>query len=163
MSKGVTTMNDKYRAVYDAVAGFWVVSQGDNYRDNARFYGPTAEQDARNYAAELNSRVPKIELPTEPGLYLVNFDGDSSNIEVFDVVYPSGEGLRLFGGELRYDPYEGDTFTRLYTESEVRELRAAAVESVPGEWAADYSDLGAPDLREWCSERAAEIRAEGQA
>jgi hypothetical protein len=142
-------MSDEYTAVYDAVAGFWVVSQGDNYRDNARFYGDTAEQDASAYAAELNSREPKIELPTEPGWYLDDAR-DALELREGGQWYMNRQPFSVDIFDLRSMP-----FTRLYTESEVREARAQAVESM------NYQNYAIVSLA--LKERAKEIRAEGQA
>jgi hypothetical protein len=151
-------LSDKYE-VESRDGRYWVTA-GDGLHA-ATFYGTTAFQDARNYAAELNSRVPKIELPSELGLY--------QSIEHEDIVRLHGDGSWQWidGGDLdaetalAYAP-----FTRLYTESEVRELRAQAVESVPSDWSDEFKSRltrgvdGAPPLGKFCDQRAAEIRAE---
>jgi hypothetical protein len=139
-------MSDKYQVVEDSPKR-WDVYSPNNW--TATFYGTTAEQDARAYAAYLNSREPKIELPTEQGWYL---DDERDALEL-------REGGQWY---MNRQPFSVDIFdsrsmplTRLYSESEVRELRAAAVESV------NYQNYAIVSLA--LKERAKEIRAEGQA
>jgi hypothetical protein len=144
-------MIDKYTV--NEVANSWEVVGGKKcivsfWKDGT----PDREQDARNYAAELNSREPKIELPTGPGWYL-DKDGDICSLD------RHGNWWGQYGAP-HPRPEELAPFTRLYSESEVRELRAQAVESV-GSFAHQHNtglSLGWLFLN-----RAAEIRGEGQA